>query len=88
MHGQSLNTNATSASIHMHHMELCRISCLAAWPALPHILLTLCNMRDVLSDDLLDKLCNYVFTALTIISLTLEKKEFGHGGEQGVWARW
>lgn len=42
-------------------------------------------MRDILSDDLLDKLCNYVFTALTIISLTLEKnKEFGHGGEQGL----
>ena len=50
-----------------------------------HILLTLCNIRDVLPDDLLDKLCNYVFTALTIISLTLEKnKEFGHGGEQGL----
>lgn len=41
-------------------------------------------MRDVPFDGLLDKLCDYVFTALTIISLTLEKKEFGHGGEQGL----
>lgn len=41
-------------------------------------------MLDVPSDDLPDKLCDYVFTALTIISLTLENKVFGHGGEQGL----
>lgn len=41
-------------------------------------------MLDVPSDDLLDKLCDYVFTALTVISLTLENKVFGHGGEQGL----
>lgn len=34
------------------------------------------------SDDLPEKLCNYAFTELSVISLTLENKVFGHGGEQ------
>ena len=37
-----------------------------------HIRLTQCNMHDLFSDDFPDKLCDYILTGLSIISLIAE----------------
>lgn len=81
MYASHCSAKAIWAGIYKSHWSLCRISCLTVWPALWPVLLTPCDMHDVLSDDLPEKLCNYVFMELSVISLTLENKEFGHGGD-------